>query len=134
MIDWKQINRSIVIDPTYEKAYYRKLQILRDAGRLEEAVSSIPIWLKNKEINELHKEIKEEYLNSMGIDQLLNNLSEKNQENMELIKQGHLLFFRRYQICYAGLNNRWKIRVVYRILESLDRKQVNTTMDLNKNL
>ena len=50
----QQVNESIKIDQLYEKAYYRKLQILSELGQYEQAISNtIPIFIMNKEIEEL---------------------------------------------------------------------------------
>jgi len=47
------VNRAIQIDPTYDKAHYRRLQLLRDMHRLDEAIEGIEgmlVWIKNEEI------------------------------------------------------------------------------------
>ena len=62
-----KVNRAIEIDPTYQKAYYRRIQILREMGRLDVAINSVPNWLNNQEIEELIVEIREEYYSSFGI-------------------------------------------------------------------
>ena len=49
-----QIVTAIDIDPHYEKAYYRKIQILYEMGKYELALSSpIPQFIKNQEIDDL---------------------------------------------------------------------------------
>lgn len=43
-----QSSRSLEIDPTYEKAYYRRIQILRDMRQLDTAIASVPSWIHNQ--------------------------------------------------------------------------------------
>ncbi len=39
------------------------------------------------------KEIREEYFNSLGIDELLKNMMEKKEMSIDSIKEGHLKFY-----------------------------------------
>ena len=40
-------------------------------GKGDVAINSVPSWINNQEISDLLREVREEYLKSLGIDQLL---------------------------------------------------------------
>lgn len=42
------MKNAILIDITYEKTYYRLVQLLRDNGNYESALSIVPATIKNK--------------------------------------------------------------------------------------
>ena len=44
---------ALLADGSYEKTYYRLIQLLRDNGHLESALTVVPSTIKNKEIEEL---------------------------------------------------------------------------------
>ena len=50
-----QVERAIEIDPKYEKAHYRQVQILRELGFFEQAMNCVPHWASNKEIQQLQQ-------------------------------------------------------------------------------
>jgi hypothetical protein len=86
-------NRAIEIDPKYEKAYYRRMQIYQDLKQLELAVKSVPSWVQNKEMDELLKAVREEYFNSLGLDELLEGLINGKDISLDTAKEGHLKFY-----------------------------------------
>jgi hypothetical protein len=47
------MKNSVLADCTYEKTYYRLVQLLRDHGNYESALSIVPVAVRNKEIEEL---------------------------------------------------------------------------------
>ena len=42
------MKNAILVDITYEKTYYRLVQLLRDNGNYESALSIVPASIKNK--------------------------------------------------------------------------------------
>ena len=60
--------------------------------RLDQAIKSVPSWVSNKEISELLNEVSEEYYNSLGIDELLENMITNKNVTIEAAKQGHAQF------------------------------------------
>lgn len=75
-------------------------------GKLELAIHSVPKWVSNKEIEGLLNEIREEYLNSLGMDQILEDLLSNKTHSFEFVKETHSKFAQRYSSNYAGLLNR----------------------------
>lgn len=51
----EKVNEAIRIDPTYEKSYYRRLQILDDMGEHDMVFhpNIIPSFIKNSELEKL---------------------------------------------------------------------------------
>lgn len=51
----EKVGESIRIDPTYEKAYYRRLQILEEQGNFKAALHDniVPAFIQNEEIRQL---------------------------------------------------------------------------------
>lgn len=47
------MKNAAIVDMTYEKIYYRLVQLFRDNGNYELALSCVPSTIKNKEIDEL---------------------------------------------------------------------------------